>query len=198
MGDCFADESEIDARVRLAFELNDPKLVTDFRHFNEGRMSIYNPFWDEAKKFLENTTQDSVVAVDERWHDPIVHLARAISVKDLKNQIANKCSENMPIPSTQCWLVFMDDKHTCKVGEPGFSVAAVKHGKQVVVAKNETFVVADHDFTKCSLIPSVMMICDVPNNIEDSFYKGKVKIGLKDAIFQGSSSLRHVTELYEN
>ncbi|GES92876.1 uncharacterized protein LOC109590753 [Rhizophagus clarus] len=187
MGNCSADESEIDARVRLAFELNDPKLVTDFRHFNEGQISIYNPFWDKAKKFLENTAQDSVVAVDERWHDPIVHLARAISVKDLKNQIANKCPENMPIPSIQ-W---------CKVGEFEFPVAAVECGKQVIVAKNETFAVGDHDFTKYSLIPSVMMICDVPNNIKDSFYKGKVKIGLKDAIFQGSSSLRHMTELYD-
>ncbi|GBB99348.1 hypothetical protein RclHR1_00350004 [Rhizophagus clarus] len=103
MGDCSADESEINARVRLAFELNDPKLVTDFRHFNEDRISIYNPFWDEVKKFLENIAQDSVVAVDERRYDPIVHLVRAISVKDLKNQIANKCPENMPIPSAQ-WL----------------------------------------------------------------------------------------------
>ncbi|GBB99347.1 hypothetical protein RclHR1_00350003 [Rhizophagus clarus] len=93
--------------------------------------------------------------------------------------------------------VFIDDKHRCKIGEPGFPVAAVEHGKQVVVAKNETFAVVDHDFTKCSLIPSVMMICDVPNNIEDSFYKGKVKIGLKDAIFQDSNSLRHMTEFYD-
>jgi hypothetical protein len=258
MGDCFSDESEIDARVRLAFELNDPELVTDLRHFNEGRISIYNPFWDEAKKFLENTAQDSVVAIDERRHDPIVHLARAISVKDLRNQIANRCPENTLIPSIQwlrlqfwpknpwnlsslqftgqlplkfmvqirqlrvdhidshyasaifrylkelaikfkesTWLVFMDDKHRCKVGEPGFPVAAVERGKQVVVTKNEIFAVADHDFTKCSLIPSVTMICDIPNNIEDSFYKGKVKIGLKDAIFQGSSSLRYMTELYD-
>src|SRR5215469_897134 len=95
------------------------------------------------------------------------------------------------------WLVFLDDKHRCKIGEPGHPVAAIERGKQVVVAKNETFAVADHDFTKCSLIPSVTMICDIPNNIEDSFYKGKVKIGLKDAIFQGSSSLRHMTELYD-
>jgi len=36
MGNCYADEFEIDARVRLAFDLNDPKLITDLRHFNEG------------------------------------------------------------------------------------------------------------------------------------------------------------------
>ena len=100
MGNCYADEFEIDARVRLAFDLNDPKLITNLRHFNKGQISIYDPFWDEAKKFLENTAQDFIIAIDEKRHDPIVHLACAISVKDLRNQIADRCPENMPIPST--------------------------------------------------------------------------------------------------
>jgi hypothetical protein len=26
------------------------------------------------------------------------------------------------------WLIFMDDKHRCKVGEPGYPVAAVERG----------------------------------------------------------------------
>ena len=91
----------------------------------------------------------------------------------------------------------MDDKHRCKVGKPGLPVAAVECDKQVIVTKNKIFTVADHDFTKCNLILSVMMICDIPNNIEDSFYKEKVRIGLKDAIFYGSNSLRHMTELYD-
>ena len=102
-GDSTADESEIDARVKLAFDLKDPELVTDLRHFNEGRISIYDTFWEYAKKFLEGTAQDSVVAVDERRHDPIMRLARAISVKDLRNQIIKIYSEGTPIPSVQ-WL----------------------------------------------------------------------------------------------
>jgi hypothetical protein len=63
----------------------------------------------------------------------------------------------------------------------------------VVVSKDTTFAVADHDFTKTGIIPSVIMICDIPESING---EGKVNIGLKDPIFQPSSPLRHVTELY--
>jgi len=45
-------------------------------------------------------------------------------------------------------FVFLDDKHRCKVGELGFPVAAVERGKKVVVNKDTTFAVADHDYTK--------------------------------------------------
>ena len=94
-------------------------------------------------------------------------------------------------------LIFLDDKHRCKVGEPGFPVAAVDRGKKVVVSKDVTFAVADHDFTKTGIVPSVIMICNIPESINGNFYTGKVHIGLKDPIFQPSSPLRHATELYD-
>ncbi|GBB97524.1 hypothetical protein RclHR1_00300003 [Rhizophagus clarus] len=93
-------------------------------------------------------------------------------------------------------LIFLDDKHRCKVGEPGFPVAAVERGKKVVVSKDTTFAVADHDFTKIGIIPSVAMICNIPELINGDFYAGKVHIGLKNPIFQPFSPLRHATELY--
>src|ERR1044072_1732841 len=93
-------------------------------------------------------------------------------------------------------LVFLDDKHRCKVGEPGFPVAAVEKGKKVVVSRDTTFAVADHDYTKLGIVPSVTMICNIPESINGDFYAGKVNIGLKDPIFQSSSPLRHPTELY--
>ncbi|GBC01659.1 hypothetical protein RclHR1_04280016 [Rhizophagus clarus] len=187
-----------------------------------------------------------------------MHLARAISVKDLRNQIVKICPEGTPIPSVQwlklqfwpknswnlsslqytenlplkfmiqvrqlhlnhidshyasaifrylkelaikfkdhTWLVFLDDKHRCKIEELGHPVAAIERGKQVVVTTHETFAISDYDFTKCSLIPSVTMLCNIPDNIEGSFYRGQVNIGLKDAAFQASSALRHMTELYD-
>ncbi|GBB99452.1 hypothetical protein RclHR1_35260001 [Rhizophagus clarus] len=192
---------------------------------------------DESEIDARGTAQDSVIAVDERHHDPIIHLARAISVKDLRNQIVKICPEGTPIPSVQwlrlqfwpknswnlsslqytgnlplkfmiqvrqldlnhidshyasaifcylkelaikfkdhTWLVFLDDKHRCKIGELGHPVAAIERGKQVVVTTHETFAISDHDFTKCSLIPSVTMLY---------------------AAFQVSSALRHMTELYD-
>ena len=51
-------------------------------------------------------------------------------------------------------FISIDDKHRIKVGKPGYSVAA---GRQVIVSRTKTFAVGDHDFTKFSLIPSVIM-----------------------------------------
>ena len=34
-------------------------------------------------------------------------------------------------------LVFLDDKHRCKVGEPGMPVASIERGKQVIVTMTE-------------------------------------------------------------
>src|SRR5256885_13650193 len=68
------------------------------------------------------------------------------------------------------WLIFMDDKHRCKVGEPGYPVAAVEREKQVIVSCNKSFVVSDHDFTKCGIIPSVIMFCDIPISIEKNLF----------------------------
>ena len=53
----------------------------------------------------------------------------------------------------------MDDKHRCKVGEPGLPVAVVERGKQVVViTSGKKFAVADHDFTKLAINPSVTVV----------------------------------------
>lgn len=41
---------------------------------------------------------------------------------------------------------FIDDKHHCKIGEPGLPVAAVDRGKRVIVSLNRKFAVANHDF----------------------------------------------------
>jgi hypothetical protein len=47
---------------------------------------------------------DSLLAVDERHHDTIVHLAKAISVKDLHIQVTAICpADNTPIPHEQ-WI----------------------------------------------------------------------------------------------
>jgi hypothetical protein len=93
-------------------------------------------------------------------------------------------------------LFFLDDKYRCKVGEPNHPVAAVDRGKLVIVANGMIFAVADHDFTKCGLIPSVIMQAEIPNSIDESFYRGNVHVGLKDPIFEPSSAMRHTSELY--
>lgn len=91
-------------------------------------------------------------------------------------------------------FVCQDDKHTINVGEPGLPVAAFERGKQVLVAKGQTCTVADHDFTKFSLSPSVLFNVDIPEDMMGNVYGGTVYVGLKESAFEASSCLRHLSE----
>ena len=104
--------------------------------------------------------------------------------------------ESLPssIASTPTF-VCQDDKHSIKVGEPGYPVAAVERGKQVLVRLNEKMVVGDHDFTKLTLTPSVNLFVNIPESMEETFYHGRVFVGLKGSVFQSSSPIRHATKL---
>ena len=73
----------------------------------------------------------------------------------------------------------IEDKHRIKLPEPGFPVAAAERGRQVIVSNHDTFAVGDHDFCKFSLIPSVILLVDIPESIEGSWYAGDVLLGLK-------------------
>lgn len=95
-----------------------------------------------------------------------------------------------------CIFVCLDDKHKVKIGEPQFPVAAAERGRRVPVATNQSFQAGDHDFTKFGIIPSVIFIIDVPDEVEESWYAGTVFVGLKDTAFEPSSPLRHSVELY--
>ena len=86
-------------------------------------------------------------------------------------------------------FVCLDDKHRIKIGEPGFPMAAAERGRRVLVSMTKSFQVGDHDFTKFSVIPSVVLVLDIPHSISESWYNGKVYVSIKDAVFQPSSSL---------
>lgn len=83
----------------------------------------------------------------------------------------------------------MDDKHR---REPNYPVAAAERGRRVLVAKNESFEVGDHDFTKFSVIPSVGLRID---DITESWYSGKVYVGLKEGAFEPSSPHRRMCDI---
>ena len=88
----------------------------------------------------------------------------------------------------------LDSKHTIKLGEPGYPLAAAERGKQVLVSMKTKFQVGDHDFSKFSITPSVCLLIELPETIDGSFYRGDVFVGLKENSFEPSSPLRHVTE----
>ena len=41
------------------------------------------------------------------------------------------------------------------------------------------------------------MLVNIPDSIEKSWYTGEVFVGLKEAVYEPSSPLRHATELYK-
>ena len=97
-----------------------------------------------------------------------------------------------------CAFVCLDDKHKVKVGEPNCPVVAAERGRQVPVRANEFLTVADHDFTKFVMVPSVILVNDIPEEIHvsESWYHGQVFVSPKDTVFEPSSPLRHACELY--
>ena len=246
-------EAEIDGRVKMFFELEEPDVTYDLREVHAGRPSKFSMFWEKAKAFLE---EDVGTAVDDRRHSDVVHLAKAISIRDFRNQVQERCPPDTLIPCDelirlqfipshrnsrtasnytsmlqvrkmvqQCqWrkehkdahyavcifryvreyallvcdhamLVCVDDKHRVKVGEPDNPVAAAERGRQVWVNRSSPFHVADHDFTRFSLIPSVALMNEIPSELSGSWYTGKVHVLYKEGAFEPSSPVQHSTEL---
>lgn len=63
------------------------------------------------------------------------------------------------------------------------------------MGKDQYFQVGDHDFSRCSLVPSVTLEIEIPDEVGDSWYKGVPHVCLKDAVFQPSSPMRHALEV---
>ena len=47
------------------------------------------------------------------------------------------------------------------------------------------------------IVPSVILINDIPDDISGSWYRGQVYVSLKDTAFEPSSPFRHACELYQ-
>ena len=81
------------------------------------------------------------------------------------------------------------------IGE-GIPVSTGVRNKKTLAPVEGEISAADHDFTKLSLTPSVTLFINIPNNITESFYDGKVYVCYKDTVYQPSSALRHSTEFF--
>ena len=81
-------ESIIDEGVCdiIKIKPEDPKTLVDSRVVkSKETQSKFNAFLDESQKFIN---EDLEVAVDDRRHGKITHLARAISIRDLREQVS--------------------------------------------------------------------------------------------------------------
>ena len=73
------------------------------------------------------------------------------------------------------WMFFVDDKTIDLVGEPERAVSTnVQAHGGVLVPGDKILCALDYDCHICGLVPSVVLKSDVPDNVNDSFYKGIV------------------------
>ena len=91
-------EEEVDKRLKEAILMEDPDIIVDLREVNSNGSDKYGVFWGQCESFLQDCT-----AVHERRHGNATYLARAISVRDLVEQVSKKCPPGTPIPSHQ-WV----------------------------------------------------------------------------------------------
>ena len=89
-------EAEVDKRVQVYADMEDPDIVVDLRELHKGKISKFDVFWNECAKYLQ---EEVGLAVDERRHSQVTHTACALSVRDLREQVAAKCPTDTPIPS---------------------------------------------------------------------------------------------------
>ena len=106
-GDCTGGsnltETEIDKRVSLVIDMepDEPSTTFDLRSLNSSTSHAkFDIFWNQCSTYLNETIG---TAVDDRRHSEVVHLAHAISVRDLQDQVQKRCPEGTLVPSLE-WI----------------------------------------------------------------------------------------------
>ncbi|PKC15019.1 hypothetical protein RhiirA5_408735 [Rhizophagus irregularis] len=74
---------EIEERLHLMMALEDPSITFDLRTNNGFKGNKFDIFWTELDMYFNEETP----AVDDRYHDTIMHMPLAISIRDLHDII---------------------------------------------------------------------------------------------------------------
>ena len=77
--------------------MEDPDLMVDLRESNKGHSGKFTVFWEKMNVYLNESS-----AVHERRHSEITYMAKAISIRDLVQEVAKMCPGE-PVPSKQ-WV----------------------------------------------------------------------------------------------
>ena len=93
-------EAEVDERMQQLIDMEDPDVVVDLRHLNQGTFPKYNAFWTECAKLVN---EDIGSAVDDQCHGEVTHLAHALSIRDLRDQVKANLPSDGPVPSIE-WI----------------------------------------------------------------------------------------------
>ena len=92
-------------------------------------------------------------------------------------------------------LYCCDDKAKLPVGEPDKPVSTGVKGRLSIVQTSTELTALDHDMCMSSLTPSVVLQCEIPDSVEQSFVRGKVTTVINDSVFEASSPFRHAVIL---
>ena len=84
-----------------------------------------------------------------------------------------------------------DDKAKVHVGEPTTPISTGVRGRKSIAPLSTTLEALDHDMHKSSLTPNVVLKCDIPDTLDNSFVRGNVYYTVSDSVFQSSSPFRH-------
>ena len=92
-------------------------------------------------------------------------------------------------------FICTDDKYKVPVREPGYPLSAPPRGRRVLLATNESYQVSDYDFTKINMIPTVILLNNIPEKVKDSWFRGKPYILLKITVILPSTSLQNARQV---
>ncbi|RIA82589.1 hypothetical protein C1645_835141 [Glomus cerebriforme] len=209
---------EMEERLRLMMLLEDPSIIIDLRINNGSQGSNLNIFWEELMDILMRELRDrintrlyakyqgpslpsDIFIPSEEWIRLNFAPSNAYTTKAMHEdehycRALFKYEREFNIKYRDyIYFISADDKHKVPIGE-GVAVSTGIRNKKTLAPANGEITAADHDFNKLSLTPSVTLFINIPNEISESFYDGKVYVSFKDAVFQPSSALRHSTEFF--
>ena len=81
-------------------DMEDVDIIPDLRTHNKGRKKSFDAFWSACEQVLN---KEIGLAVDDRRHDLVSHVASAVSVRDLWERAMKLCPADTAIPSQE-WL----------------------------------------------------------------------------------------------
>ena len=94
-------EAEIDERIHLLLEMENPDILLDMRALNTNNRNQYDVYLYECQKYLEEIVGTPVA---DRRHGHVTHLVKAISARDLIEHFKPHCPEGTKTPS-ESWLL---------------------------------------------------------------------------------------------
>jgi hypothetical protein len=84
-----------------------------------------------------------------------------------------------------CAVIYIDDKAIVPIGEPGLPIGTAQRGQKrnTAPAEGSVLVATDHDYHLAGIVPSTMLLGEIPEQKTGSFFRGKLHVTLKDRFF---------------